>query len=123
MCKHQNANIDKKLNSFSDSLNHALKTLEVSQNGNTDLLKENAKYLKKERNAKGDLIKFLIDTLTTILDTVGKSKIKIKDIFKLNQVRFSHQRNRKTNLATKIQYMLETLTQTWALKISTNLLV
>ena len=75
MCKHENANIDKKLNSFSDSLNHALKTLEVSQNGNTDLLKENAKYLKKERNSKGEIIKLLIDTLTTILYTVGKSKI------------------------------------------------
>ena len=33
--------IDKRLNTFSDTLNHVLKKLEVSQNSNTDLLKEN----------------------------------------------------------------------------------
>ena len=32
--------IDKKLNTFSETLNHVLKKLEVSQNSNTDLLKK-----------------------------------------------------------------------------------
>ena len=66
--------IDKRLNNFSDTLNHVLKTLEVSQNSNTDLLKENVEYLKKELNSKDELIKSLIDTQTAILDTTGKSK-------------------------------------------------
>ena len=33
--------IDKRLSTFLDTLNHTLKKLEVSENGNTDLLKEN----------------------------------------------------------------------------------
>ena len=32
--------IDKRLNTFSETLNHVLKILEVSQNSNTDLLKK-----------------------------------------------------------------------------------
>ena len=44
-CK--NSIIDKRLNNtFSDTLNHILKNLEVTQNSNTDLLKENVEYLK-----------------------------------------------------------------------------
>ena len=41
-------------------------------------------------NSKVELIKSLIDTQTTILDTIGKSKRKKKkkDICKLNQVQF-----------------------------------
>ena len=39
--------IDKRLNTFSDTLNQVLKSLEVSQNSYTDLLKENVEYLKK----------------------------------------------------------------------------
>ena len=66
--------IDKRLNTFSDTINHVLKNLEVSQNGNTDLLKENAEYLKKELNSKDELIKSLVDTQTAILEKIGKSK-------------------------------------------------
>ena len=66
--------IDEKLNTFSDTLNHVLKNLEVSQNSNTDLLKENVEYLKKELNSKDELIKSLADTQTAILETIGKSK-------------------------------------------------
>ena len=66
--------IDKRLNTFSDTLNHVLKNLEVSQNSNTDLLKENVEYLKKELNSKDELIKSLVDTQTAILETIGKSK-------------------------------------------------
>ena len=66
--------IDKRLNTFSDTLNHVFKDLEVSQNSNTDLLKENVEYLKKELNSKDQLLKSLIDTQTAILDTIGKSK-------------------------------------------------
>ena len=65
---------DKRLNTFSDTLNHLLKNLEVSQNSNTDLLKENVEYLKKELNSKDELIKSLTDTQATILDTIGKAK-------------------------------------------------
>ena len=54
--------IDKRLNTFSDTLNHVLKNLEVSQSSNTDLLKDNVEYLKKELNSKYELIKSLIDT-------------------------------------------------------------
>ena len=36
-----------------------LKNLEVSQNSNSDLLKENVEYLKKELNSKDELIKSL----------------------------------------------------------------
>ena len=63
-----------RLNSFLETLNHVLKNLEVSQNSNTDLLKENVEHLKKELNSKDELIKSLIDTQTPILDTIGKSK-------------------------------------------------
>ena len=66
--------IDKRLNTFSDTLNHALKNLEVSQSSNTDLLIENVEYLKKELNSKDELIKFLVDIQTAILETIGKSK-------------------------------------------------
>ena len=66
--------IDKRLNSFSDTLNHILKNLEVGQNSNTDLLKENVEYLMKELNSKDELIKSLVDTRTSILETIGKSK-------------------------------------------------
>ena len=51
-----------------------MKNLEVSQNSNTDLLKENVEYLKKELNSKDELIKSLFDTQTAILDTIEKSK-------------------------------------------------
>ena len=68
--------IDKRLNTFSETLNHVLKNLEVSQNSSTNLLKENAEYLKKELDSKDELIKSLIDTQTAILDTIGKSKRK-----------------------------------------------
>ena len=44
--------IGKRLNTFSNTLNHVLKNLEVSQNSNNDLLKENVEYLKKELNSK-----------------------------------------------------------------------
>ena len=67
---------DKRLNTFSDTLNHVLKNLEVSQISNTDLLKKSVKYLKKELNSKDELIKSLIDTQRAILDTIGKSKRK-----------------------------------------------
>ena len=40
--------IDKRLDTFLDTLNDVLKNLEVSQNSNTDLLKANVEYLKKE---------------------------------------------------------------------------
>ena len=76
--------IDKRLNTFSDTLNHVFKNLEVSQNSNTNLLKENVEYLKKELNSKDELIKSLVDTQTTILQAIGKSK---KDEEK-RQVRF-----------------------------------
>ena len=66
--------IDKRLNTFSDTLNHVLKNLEISQNSNTDLLKENVKYFKKELNSKNELIKSLIDTQIAILDTMEKPK-------------------------------------------------
>ena len=66
--------IDKRLNTFSDTLNHVFKNLEVSQNSNTNLFKENVEYLKKELNAKDELIKSLVDTQTAILETIGKSK-------------------------------------------------
>ena len=56
-----------------DSISHILKNLEVSQN-NTDLVKENVEYLKKELNSKNELIKYLINTQTAILDTIGESK-------------------------------------------------
>ena len=48
---------DERLNTFSDTLNHVFKNLEVSQNSNTDLLKENVEFLKKELNSKDELIK------------------------------------------------------------------
>ena len=66
--------IHKRLNTFSDTLNHVLKNLEVSQNSNTNLVKQNVEYLKKELNSKDELIKFLVDTQTAILKTIGKSK-------------------------------------------------
>ena len=50
----------RRLNASSDSLNHVLKNLEISQNSNTNLLKENKEYLKKELNSKDDLIKLLM---------------------------------------------------------------
>ena len=59
---------------MSRSKNHVLKDLEVSQNSNTDLLKENVEYLKKELNSKDELIKSLVNTQTVILETIGKSK-------------------------------------------------
>ena len=59
---------------MSRSKNHVLKDLEVSQNSNTDLLKENVEYLKKELNSKDELIKSLVGTQTAILETIGKSK-------------------------------------------------
>ena len=62
--------IDKRFITFSDSLNHVLKNLEVSQSSNSDLLKDNVEYLKKELNCNDELIKSLIDTQTEILDTV-----------------------------------------------------
>ena len=65
---------DKRLNTFSETLNHVLKNLEISQSSNTGLLQENVEYLKKELNSKDELIKSLIDTQTAILDTIGKSK-------------------------------------------------
>ena len=72
-----------------DTPNHVLKNLKVSQNSNTDLLKENAEYLKKELNSEDELIKSFIDTQTAILDTIGKSKTnEKKGTCKLNQVRF-----------------------------------
>ena len=55
-------------------MNHVLKNLEVSQNSNTGLLKENAEYLKKELNSKDELIKSLVDTQTAILETIEESK-------------------------------------------------
>ena len=64
--------IDKKLNTFSETLNHVLKKLEVSQNSNTDLLKKNVEYLKKELSSKDELIKS--NTQTAILETIGKFK-------------------------------------------------
>ena len=66
--------IDKRLNTLTDVLNHVPKNLEVSQNSNTDLLKQNVEYLKKELNSKDGLIKSLVDTQTAILETIGKSK-------------------------------------------------
>ena len=45
-----------------DTLNHILKNLEVSQNSNINLLKENVEYLKKELTSKDKLIRSLIDT-------------------------------------------------------------
>ena len=66
--------IDKRLNTFSDTLNHVLKNLKVSQSSDIDLLKTNVEYLKKEPNSKDELIKSLIDIQTAILDTIGKSK-------------------------------------------------
>ena len=62
--------IDKRFITFSDSLNHVLKNLEVSQSSNSDLLKDDVEYLKKELNCNDELIKSLIDTQTEILDTV-----------------------------------------------------
>ena len=98
-----------KLNTFSDSLNHFLKNLEVTQNSSTDLLKENVECLKKKLNSKDKLIKSLIDTKTAILDTIGKSKRNAgKRHWKIEPSRFWDQCNRKTNLITKTQYMLET---------------
>ena len=66
--------IDKRLNTFSETLYPVLKDLEVSQNSSTDLLKENVEYLKRELDFKDELIKSLIDTQTAILDTIEKSK-------------------------------------------------
>ena len=66
--------IDERFHTFSDSLNHFLKILEVTQNSSTDLLKENVECLKKKLNSKDKLIRSLIDTETAILDTIGKSK-------------------------------------------------
>ena len=66
--------IDERFHTFSDSLNHFLKNLEVTQNSSTDLLKENVECLKKKLNSKDKLIRSLIDTKTAILDTIGKSK-------------------------------------------------
>ena len=66
--------IDKRLNTFSETLNHVLKNLEVSQNSNTDLIQENVEYLKKELNSKNELITSLVDTQTAILETIGKFK-------------------------------------------------
>ena len=63
-----------RLNTFSEILNHVLKKLEVSQNSNTDLLKQNVEYLKKELNSKDELIKSIVDTQTAILEAIGKSK-------------------------------------------------
>ena len=81
--------IDKRLNIFLDTLNHILKNLEVSQNSNTYLLKENVEYLTKEPNTKDKLIKSLIDTQTAIQETKQKfTRNKKKDICKLNQVQF-----------------------------------
>ena len=66
--------IDKKrLTTFSDALKHVLKTLEVSQNSNTDLLKESIEYLKKELNSKDELIKSLVDTQSDF-DTITTGK-------------------------------------------------
>ena len=62
--------IDKRFITFSESLSHVLKNLEVSQSSNSDLLKGNVEYLKKELNCNDELIKSLIDTQTEILDTV-----------------------------------------------------
>ena len=97
------------LNTFADTLNHVLKNLEVSQYGNTDLLKENIEYLKKELNSKDKLIKPLIDTQTAIVDTIGKSKRNIEKrhlqvgpspiLTPVQQENKSHH---------KTQYMLET---------------
>ena len=60
------------LNTFSDTLSHILKSF--SQNSNTNLLKENVEYLKKEMNSKDELIKSVVDTQTAIIETIGKSK-------------------------------------------------
>ena len=60
------------LHTFSDTINHILKSF--SQNSNTNLLKENVEYLKKELNSKDELIKTLVDTHTAIIETIGKSK-------------------------------------------------
>ena len=49
-CK--NSITDKRLIIFSDTLSHILKNLEVRQNSNINLLKENAENLKKELNSK-----------------------------------------------------------------------
>ena len=57
-----------------ENLNQVLRNLEISQNSNTDLLKENVEYLKKELNSEDELIKSLIDTQTAILKTIRKSK-------------------------------------------------
>ena len=48
----------KRLNTFSDTLNYVFKNLEVTQNSNTILIKENL-YLKKKLNSKGELVKSL----------------------------------------------------------------
>ena len=56
------------------SLNQVLNNLATIRNSNNDLLKENVEYLKKQLNSKDELIKFLIDTQTAILDVIGKSK-------------------------------------------------
>ena len=102
--------IDKRLNTFSDTLNHVLKNLEVSQNSNTDLLKENVEYLKKELNSKDELIKSLVDTQTAILETTGKSKRNEENRHlqvETNPILRPLQHN-ITNPTAKIHYMLET---------------
>ena len=68
--------IDKRVNNFSDTLNYVLKKLRSYPKSNTDLLKENIEYLKKELNSKDELIKPLIDTQIVMLDAVEKSKRK-----------------------------------------------
>ena len=62
------------------SLNQVLNNLATIRNSNNDLLKENVEYLKKQLNSKDELIKFLIDTQTAILDVIGKSKRNKKEM-------------------------------------------
>ena len=67
--------IDKKVNSFSETLNQILKDLEKMQKYHTFLLRENTEFLKNELKSKDETIKSLIETQTLILDSLKTTRI------------------------------------------------
>ena len=66
--------VTKKLESFSESVNQLSKMSDIFKKEHSLLLNENIELLKNELKSKDEMIKFLIETQTLVLETVKNSK-------------------------------------------------
>ena len=66
--------VNKKINSVSDNMNHLSKIYDTIQKDRSLLLNENIEFLKNELKSKYEMIKSVIETQTLVLETVKRSK-------------------------------------------------